>query len=419
MFVQQTIRNLTRVNRNVSLVAALGALALLGCGTVGDGGGEVQQVDGDVSAAGAPPAAASTISFQEFSDDVGERGSNENRTLIRTARGYQSFFGHAPPASVDFSREWVIFYAAGTKPTGGYDPGVLALLRSGGTLIAITQLVSPGAGCAVTQALTSPHVLVRFPAQPGSAATFFKQDRTQDCPTDACAAVLCPAGSTCDPSTGTCGPAKIFCGGLSGKACPGLGRCVDDPSDSCDPNAGGADCGGICSCVQNVLCTANSKFDGSPAVCACVPIAPPPPNLCAAVLCPAGSTCDPSTGKCIGATVSCGGFTGKACPGFGRCADDPSDGCDPNAGGADCPGICTCIQNVLCTVNSTFDSSPSVCACVAKAPPPTCPPEKCPTPAPAAPTVICADGTTAGPTCAVTANGACGWTITTCPSPSP
>jgi hypothetical protein len=446
----------------------VGALALAGCGIGGDG--DLQQVDGDVSDAAAPPATASTIAFQTFSDDVGDRAATENRTLIRTARGYQSFFGHAPPASVDFSREWVIFYAAGTKPTGGYDASVLAVLRSGGTLIAITELASPGAGCAVTLAQTSPHVLVKFPAQPGSAASFFKQDRTQDCPSDGCAAVLCPAGSTCDPTTGKCSPAPVRCGGLGGIACPGLGRCVDDPSDSCDPNAGGNDCGGVCSCVQNVLCTTDSKFDSSPAVCACVPVAPPPPcppvcdiyceygnvadangcptckcnpppnacaavlcpagstcdpatgkcittNACAAVLCPAGSACDPATGKCIGAKVACGGFTGKPCPGFGRCVDDPSDSCDPAAGGADCAGICSCVQNVLCTTTSTFDSSPSVCTCVPNAPPPTCPPEKCPGPGPLAPTMMCADGTTAGPTCAVTASGACGWTVTTCPAP--
>jgi len=445
MFVHQMVRSITRVSRRLSLVATVGALALAGCGTGGDA--DLQQVDGDVSNATSPPATASTIAFQEFSDDVGDRAATETRTLIRTARGYESYFGHAPPARVDFSREWVIFYAAGTKPTGGYDASVLALLRSGGTLIAITELVSPGAGCAVTQALTSPHVLVKFPAQAGSVASFFKQDRAQDCPPGGCAAVLCPAGSTCDPTTGKCGPAPVRCGGLAGIACPGFGRCVDDPTDGCDPNAGGADCGGICSCVQNVLCTTNSKFDSSPAVCACVPIAPPPPcppvcdiycqygnvpdangcptckcnppptNLCAAVLCPTGSSCDPATGKCISANVACGGLAGKPCPGFGRCVDDPSDSCDPAAGGADCAGTCSCVQNVLCTANSTFDSSPSVCTCVPNAPPPTCPPEKCPGPAPLAATMMCADGTTAGPTCVVTASGACGWTVTTCPAP--
>ena len=443
MSAQQMVRGISRAGRYLSLATTVGAFALLGCGTGSDV--DVQQVNGDVSAAAAPPVTASTIAFQEFSDDVGDRAAIETRTLIRTARGYQSFFGHAPPASVDFSREWVIFYAAGTRPTGGFDASVLALLRSDHTLIAITQLVSPGAGCVVTQALTNPHVLVKFPAQPGTSASFFKQDRTQGCPSDTCAAVQCAAGSACDPATGKCSPGPVRCGGIAGIGCPGMGRCLDDPSDSCDPSAGGADCGGICTCIENVACTTDSKFDNSPAVCACVPIKPvcppvcqifceygnvldtngcptckcnPPPNACAAVLCPAGTICDPATGKCTSAKVTCGGFTGKPCPGVGRCVDDPSDSCDPNAGGADCGGICICVQNVLCTANSRFDSSPSVCACVPNTPP-TCPPEKCPAPAPASPTMICADGTTAGPTCVVTASGACGWTITKCPAKSP
>ncbi|QRK07038.1 hypothetical protein JQX13_44460 [Archangium violaceum] len=37
-----------------------------------------------------------------------------------------------------------------------------------------------------------------------------------------------------------------FCGGIAAIQCPEGFTCVDDPSDTCDPNNGGADCGGIC-----------------------------------------------------------------------------------------------------------------------------------------------------------------------------
>lgn len=37
-----------------------------------------------------------------------------------------------------------------------------------------------------------------------------------------------------------------FCGGIAGFGCPAGFECKDDPSDSCDPANGGADCGGIC-----------------------------------------------------------------------------------------------------------------------------------------------------------------------------
>lgn len=87
-------------------------------------------------------------------------------------------------------------------------------------------------------------------------------------------------------SQGECAPA--FCGGIAGFPCPDGQSCIDDPSDDCDPNNGGADCGGIC-------------VDG--------------PGFC-------------------------GGIAGFPCPDGQTCIDDPSDDCDPNNGGADCGGIC-------------------------------------------------------------------------------
>jgi hypothetical protein len=37
---------------------------------------------------------------------------------------------------------------------------------------------------------------------------------------------------------------------------------------------------------------------------------------------------------------ACGGIRGIECPEGQRCVDDPNDRCDPERGGADCPGIC-------------------------------------------------------------------------------
>ena len=36
----------------------------------------------------------------------------------------------------------------------------------------------------------------------------------------------------------------------------------------------------------------------------------------------------------------CGGFAGIPCPDGFTCVDVPGDGCNPNHGGADCPGRC-------------------------------------------------------------------------------
>src|SRR5688572_5121031 len=43
---------------------------------------------------------------------------------------------------------------------------------------------------------------------------------------------------------------RRICGGFAGLSCPSGQTCVDDPSDSCDPNAGGADCSGICKVIE-------------------------------------------------------------------------------------------------------------------------------------------------------------------------
>lgn len=39
---------------------------------------------------------------------------------------------------------------------------------------------------------------------------------------------------------------RQMCGGVAGFPCPAGKKCVDDPSDNCDPARGGADCSGIC-----------------------------------------------------------------------------------------------------------------------------------------------------------------------------
>ena len=65
---------------------------------------------------------------------------------------------------------------------------------------------------------------------------------------------LCPPDTECQgPALASDGfgsclapAAPAFCGGFANIACPVGLTCVDDPNDSCDPQHGGADCGGIC-----------------------------------------------------------------------------------------------------------------------------------------------------------------------------
>lgn len=52
----------------------------------------------------------------------------------------------------------------------------------------------------------------------------------------------CCGPTFCQPKA----PAVKVCGGIAGIACAANEVCVDDPTDSCDPSQGGADCGGVC-----------------------------------------------------------------------------------------------------------------------------------------------------------------------------
>jgi hypothetical protein len=346
---------------DIGIAIAIGLSLAATLGAAGCTPQDLEEIFGDVK--DAPTQSPGTaVPFQVFSDDTSAISAKETRALIRTSQGYVSLFGHAPPAGVDFSTDWVIYYSAGTKPTGGFDVSIASLTRAGSELVAVTSLVSPGPNCIEPQIVTAPNVLIKFAAQTGASVQFFKNDSVNDCGSNnPCAAVLCPVGSMCVvvappcvpgarcPLQGTCVPQNApGCGGIAGIPCPGAGKCVDDPSDSCDPNNGGADCGGICQCLP-IPCPSNAPFNSDPAVCACANIPPPPPP------------------------VHCGGIAGIQCPGGGRCVDDPSDGCDPNNGGADCGGICQCVETVSCIIGDVFDSSPGVCTCVPK----SCPTVNC------------------------------------------
>ena len=57
-------------------------------------------------------------------------------------------------------------------------------------------------------------------------------------------AAACLWGSACASEADA--KEGAFCGGITARPCPEGYGCQDDPNDDCDPNAGGADCGGIC-----------------------------------------------------------------------------------------------------------------------------------------------------------------------------
>jgi hypothetical protein len=133
---------------------------------------------------------------------------------------------------------------------------------------------------------------------------------------------------------GSCGTPTCSGGKFTGFVCPNGG------GGAGAAGSGAAGGGGACNllCVQGKHCVANPK------------------PTCVADDMDAGALD-------AGSTQSCGGFAGKPCPGAGECVDVPNDGCDPNNGGADCAGMCVCSGPTPCPQGSTFDESPSRCAC--------------------------------------------------------
>jgi hypothetical protein len=242
-----------RFSRNGS-VGLIGLVLLGGCAA--NTNAPVDDESGDVSAGEeALRAPVEDVAFAEFDDaaGIGKAGQREARIVITRAATYARVFGHAAPADVDFrAGDAVVFYSAGVKPTGGYEAAILSIQHSGAALGITTQLVSPGKECAVTDSLTTPHVLAKFKRpRPLTRVRFTREDEVRDCTQ--------PSGPTC--------------GGIAGIACPGSGKCSDNPNDSCDPQHGGADCGGICTCIETQLCVRGLVWNGSPDVCACVPAA--------------------------------------------------------------------------------------------------------------------------------------------------
>ncbi len=65
-----------------------------------------------------------------------------------------------------------------------------------------------------------------------------------------------------------------FCGGFAGTPCAEGYSCIDDPNDGCDPNQGGADCGGICMKENPEACTGREPglkyVSRDPAQCAAI-----------------------------------------------------------------------------------------------------------------------------------------------------
>jgi hypothetical protein len=88
------------------------------------------------------------------------------RDVIRSASEYEYYIGHAPPADIDFSQEWVAFATTGTTPTDGYEMHIdraRFFTWYGYNLNIYFREVAPGAGCAVNPVASQADALATFP----------------------------------------------------------------------------------------------------------------------------------------------------------------------------------------------------------------------------------------------------------------
>jgi PrcB C-terminal len=264
-----------------SVMVSVCMLALSACST------QVPSQGDDVQAASA--ALTQDFKFTEFVDPlgIGIAGDLPTRLYISTRAQYQLVFGHDAPADIKFGLgDRVVFYSAGIRPTGGYVASITRVRRVDGELRVRTHLDIPGASCLVTQGLTKPHVLVKFRlAWKPTTVRFIREREIHECEEPpSCADLTCVEGQHCEMLEIECittpcndipvcvndAPAVPTCGGIAGIDCPGLGTCLDNPFDSCDPNNGGADCGGLCSCLTTKICPLGSVWNPAVDVCACV-----------------------------------------------------------------------------------------------------------------------------------------------------
>ncbi len=128
-----------------------------------------------------PASEERSVPFVKIEARVSARQPGELSRLITSREQYRALLGSEPPADIDFGQHWVVYYAAGVRPTGGYEARIadIRIARNGRTLLITTQLVEPGPGCIVTQALTHPHVLVRFPIPAGVRRVAFEHENEE------------------------------------------------------------------------------------------------------------------------------------------------------------------------------------------------------------------------------------------------
>lgn len=119
----------------------------------------------------------------EFSNVAkGFYGSREEKgnLVIHSEAELTSNIDAAGLLGIDFSREMAVAVFSGTKPTGGYSVEITKVIETDDEVKVSAVETSPGSGCIVTQALTSPYSIVKIP-KIDKPVTFTVESSAADC----------------------------------------------------------------------------------------------------------------------------------------------------------------------------------------------------------------------------------------------
>ena len=268
----------------------LAASSLAACSGVDDPGVLPEESGVIAVAADDSKADQSSVSFSVITDSNNTKHTAARKTFT-TRSAFKTYFGHDAPAAVDFSKEWVVYYNAGTRATGGYAASIDSIRDVSGTLRVTTALSSPGTGCIVNQLVTYPSVMVKLARQGSVTVQYRAHDTARDCSMPSCPpnTKFCMQGHHYDGTPGVCGCVPDACppntkaclGGHHYDGTPGVCGCVPD---ACAPNTKFCTLGhhydgtpGVCGCVPDACapntkaCLVGNHYDGTPGVCTCVP----------------------------------------------------------------------------------------------------------------------------------------------------
>ncbi|MDO8459746.1 MAG: protease complex subunit PrcB family protein [Nanoarchaeota archaeon] len=121
------------------------------------------------------------IQFQEIKKGSSNSIIEKQNIIIKSEEEWKKIFSNEPvPSGIDFNKEMIIVVFQGQKSTGGYSINVDKIIEQKDSINIYLTETSPGEGCIVTQAFTSPYQIVKI-AKTGKPTNFNLQQQIHSC----------------------------------------------------------------------------------------------------------------------------------------------------------------------------------------------------------------------------------------------